>query len=141
MYGACVASLSALALMLAANETLAGSGAAFRGGFTAAHSVSHRPIARSFRHHRRNDVGAFWPGTDDYPYGTSNGEPLANVTQPATGDVRYTTTYDVPWDWAHRYPPIVRPSDRPYVTSCPTESATVPGRDGQGQTVNIMRCY
>jgi hypothetical protein len=141
MYGAFVASLSALALMLAANDTLAGSGAAFRGGFTSAHSVSHRSIARAFRHHRRNDVGAFWPGTGDYPYGTSNGEPLANVTQPATGDVRYTTTYDVPWDWAHRYPPIVTPSDRPYVTSCPTETATVPGRDGQGQTVNIMRCY
>jgi hypothetical protein len=141
MYGAFVASLSALALMLAANETFAGSGAAFRGGFVSPHSISHPSIARAFRHHRRNDVGAFWPGTDDYPYGTSNGEPLANVTQPASGDVRYTTTYDVPWDWAHRYPPIVTPSDRPYVQSCPTESATVRGRDGREQTVSVIRCY
>ena len=57
MYGAFVASLSALALMLAANDTLAGSGAAFRGGFTSAHSVSHRSIARAFRHHRRGHEG------------------------------------------------------------------------------------
>ena len=27
-------------------------------------------------------------------------------------DIRYTTTYDVPWDWAHRYPPNVAPSER-----------------------------
>jgi outer membrane PBP1 activator LpoA protein len=141
MYGALVASLSALALMLPVNETFAGTGTALRGGFVSAHSISRPSIARAFRHHRRNDAGAFWPGAGDYPYGTSNGEPLANVTPPTSGDVRYTTTYDVPWDWAHRFPPIVTPSDRPYVTSCPTESATVPGNDGQSQTVYVMRCY
>jgi hypothetical protein len=46
----------------------------------------------------------------------------------------------VPWDWAHRYPPNVAPSAKPYVSSCPTESVTVPGRGGD-HTVNITRCY
>ena len=59
---------------------------------------------------------------------------------PQSGDVHYTTTYDVPWDWAHRFPPAVAPSDRPYVPSCPTETVTVPGRNGQ-QTVNVTRCF
>jgi len=57
---------------------------------------------------------------------------------PAT---RYTYTYDVPWDWTHRFPPNVVPSDRPYVPSCPTEQVTVPGRGGAEHTVNITRCY
>ncbi|MGC0394370.1 hypothetical protein ABIF91_006756 [Bradyrhizobium sp. USDA 241] len=55
--------------------------------------------------------------------------------------MRYTYTYDVPWDWTHRYPPNVVPSNRPYVPSCPTEQVTVPGRGGSEHTVNIMRCY
>ncbi len=60
---------------------------------------------------------------------------------PASSDTRYTYTYDVPWDWVHRFPPNVTPSDRPYVQSCPSESVTVPGRGGTEQTVNVMRCY
>jgi hypothetical protein len=139
MYGAFIASLSAVALMLAANETVARSGGAPRGGFTSSRSISHPSVAQSLRHHRRNTVGAFWPG--DFFYGPSNGEPIGDVTPPASGDVHYTYTYDVPWDWAHRYPPNVTPSDRPYVPSCPAETVTVAGRDGREQTVNVMRCY
>jgi len=139
MYGAFVASLSAVALMLAANETLARSGAAFHGGFAATHSISHRPLAQSLRHHRRNNGGTFWPGVEDNSYAPSNGEPLVDGTQPASGDVHYT--YDVPWDWAHRYPPAVAPSERPYVSSCPSEAVTVPRRNGEERTVNIIRCY
>ena len=60
---------------------------------------------------------------------------------PASNDVHYTYKYDVPWDWAHRYPPNVVPSDRPYVSSCPTEIVKVPDNNGQEQTVNITRCY
>ena len=67
--------------------------------------------------------------------------PLAGVSQPPSNDARVTYTYDVPWDWAHRFPPAVAPSDRPYVSSCPAESVTVPGADGAEKTVNIMRCY
>ena len=141
MYGALIASLSAVALMLAANETFAASGAGPRGGLSSAHAMSRAPVVRSFRHHRRNNVGIFWPGVGDFSNGPSNGEPMVDLTQPRSGDVHYTYTYDVPWDWAHRFPPNVTPSDRPYVSSCPAETVTVPGQDGQEQTVSIMRCY
>jgi hypothetical protein len=141
MYGTLVASLSAVALMLAANETFAGSGAAPRGGFTTAHSSSHPSLGPSFRHHRRNNVGALWPTFGGFDYGPSNGEPLFEGAPPTSGDVHYTYTYDVPWDWAHRFPPAVTPSERPYVPSCPAEAVTVPGRGGGEQTVSIMRCY
>ena len=141
MYGTVIASLGAVALMLAANETFAGSGAAPHGRVTATHSFSHPPGAQSFRHHRRNNVGVFWPAVGDFSYGPSNGEPMVDVAPPTSGDVHYTYTYDVPWDWAHRYPPMVTPSDRPYVSSCPEETVTFPGRDGKERTVNVMRCY
>jgi hypothetical protein len=132
-YRALIASLGGLALMLAANDASA------RGGFTPAHSISRPALAHAFRHHRTNTIGAFWPGGDYY--GPSNGEPLVDVTQPTSGNLHYTDTSDVPWDWAHRYPPIVAPSDRPYVSSCGAQNVTVPGRDGEQQTVSVMRCY
>lgn len=85
----------------------------------------------------------YWPDTyGDYgTYGAAPGEPGVDVAPPASGDVHYTYTYDVPWDWAHRYPPAVAPSDRPYAPGCGTEAVTVPGRDGADRTINIMRCY
>ena len=139
-YGALVASLGAVALMVAAGEASARSGAAGRGGLASTHSISRPSIAHSLRHHRRNNVGGFfWPGDEGFDYGPSTGEPITDGTQPTSGDVHYT--YDVPWDWAHRYPPAVAPSDRPYVSSCPSEAVKVPGRDGREQTVNVMRCY
>jgi len=139
MYGAFIASLSVVALMLAANETFARSGAAVRGGAASTHSISRPSIAHSLRHHRRNNAAIFWPAVGDY-YGSSYGEPMVDIPQPGSGDIQYTST-DVPWDWAHRYPPAVAPSDRPYVPSCPAETVTVPGHGGQEQTVSIMRCY
>jgi hypothetical protein len=141
MYGALIASLSAVALMLAANETFARSGAAHSGGFTSTRSISHPPAAQAFRHHRRNHVGPLWPAVGGFFYAPSNGEPLIDSAQPLSSDIHYTYKYDVPWDWAHRYPPAVIPSDRPYVPSCPEETVTVPGRGGQEQTVTVMRCY
>jgi hypothetical protein len=139
MYGAFIASLSAVTLLLAANETLARSGAAPRGGFTSRHSILHPSVAHALRHHRR--IGTPWLATGDAFYGPSNGEPMADGSQPTSGDVHYTYTNDVPWDWAHRYPPNVAPSERQYVPSCPTETVTVPGHGGEEQTVTIMRCY
>jgi hypothetical protein len=139
MYGALIASLSAVVLMFGASETSARSGAAHNGGFRSAHSMSRPAMAHSLRHHRRNNAQAFWPGVGGSFYEPSNGEPLVDVTQPGSGDIR--STYDIPWDWAHRYPPAVMPSDRPYVPSCPSETVTVPGRHGAPQTVSIMRCY
>jgi hypothetical protein len=140
MYGAFIASLSAIALMLAANETFAASGTGARGGFTAAHSISHRSLAHSLRRHQRGNA-IFWPTDNGYFDGSSDGAPLADVTQPTSGDIHYTTTYDVPWDWAHRLPPDVTPSNRPYVPSCPTEAVTVPGHNGREQTVSVTRCF
>jgi hypothetical protein len=92
---------------------------------------------RAFRHHRRFGGGSYWPGA--YAYGPT-AEPAAETPPSASTDVHYTYTYDVPWDWAHRYPPNVVPSDRPYVSSCPVETVKVLGRGGE-QTVNITRCY
>jgi hypothetical protein len=139
MYAAFIACLSVVALMLGANETFAGSGAAHRGGFASRHSTSH--LTRSFRHHRRNDVGIFWPGAGDFYYEPSSGEPIDGAP-PIPGDFRNTQAADVPWDWAHRYPPAVSPSERPYVPSCPTETVTVPGgHDGNEKTVSVTRCY
>ena len=141
MYGAFVASLSAIALMLAANETFARSGSVHGGGFASTHSTSHPRVAQSFRHHRRNNAGGLWPAAGGVFYDPSTGAPVLDAAQPVSGDVHYTYTYDVPWDWAHRYPPAVTPSDRPYVSSCPAETVTVPGRGGKEQVISVMRCY
>jgi hypothetical protein len=108
--------------------------------FASTHAASHAPAIRSFRNHRRGGA-IFWPGVDAFDYGTPSGEPLVDPTQPASGDVHYTYTQEVPWDWAHRYPPSVAPSDRPYVSSCPEETKTFPGSDGKDRTVSVMRCY
>jgi hypothetical protein len=138
-YGALIASLGAAALIMATTATFAGPAVARGGGLSAPRSMSHPP-GQSFRHHGgRNRLDGFWPGDGFYDQ-PSYGEPLAAVTPPS-GDIHTTYTYDVPWDWAHRYPPAVVPSDHPYVTSCPAESVTVPGRNGAEQTINVMRCY
>src|SRR3954449_119465 len=95
VYGAIFASLSVLGLF-AANETFAASQAANRAAFNSTHPILH-PSSPPLRHHRRHSLGAFWPG--DF-YGPSNGEPIVGVTQPPSGDIHQTYTYDVPWDWA-----------------------------------------
>jgi len=144
MYRALIASLSFAALTLVANEaSAANAGAAApaaRGAFAA---MPRAPAAHAFRHHRGHRFfgGAFWPG-DGFYGPVDGGGPIANIPpQPESTDVNYTYKQDIPWDWAHRFPPNVTPSDRPYVTSCPAETVTVPGRDGLDHTVNITRCY
>jgi hypothetical protein len=139
-FGALVASVGIVALMLAASETFAASRAASGARPGSAHSMSHRSVAQSLRRQRRNDGGVFWPG-DGFYDDSSNGGPVADVPQSASGDVHYTYKKDVPWDWAHRFPPAVAPSERPYVQSCAAENVTVPGHGGGQQTVNITRCY
>ena len=133
---ALVASLSAAALLLATSETSARAGA--RGGVS-------RPIAAPLiaRHHHHNrGTGDFWPGVGDYgTSGATDGGPYAAVTQPGYDTPRATCTYDIPWDWAHRCPPAVAPTEKAYAPSCPTEVMKFPGRDGTEQTVNITRCY
>ena len=129
---ALMVSLSAVALVLAASETFAASRSA-RGAFASA----HRPGTHFSGHHRRSQGAIGWLGDDGVYYG-SNGEELA---PPASGGARSGDAYDIPWDWAHRYPPAAARSDRPYVSICGAETVTVPnGRGGTGQ-VNIVRCY
>jgi hypothetical protein len=138
--GALIASVGAAALLFAANDASARSGAGPRAGVISAPSIARPSIGHGFRPHRRGFVGGFWPGAAGY-LDVPPSEAIANVPQSVSGDFRYTYTYDVPWDWAHRYPPMVAPSDRPYVSSCPAETVTVPGRGGGEHTVNITRCY
>jgi len=133
-----VASLSLVALALVTNKTYAASGA--MGAFAAPHPMPHAPAHPIFRHQRRNAVGVFWPPYADFSYASPSVEPVTPYAPPLSGDVHYTYTYDVPWDWAHRYPPAVTPSARPYVPGCTSEPVTVPGNGGQ-QTVNVIRCY
>src|SRR5271170_185352 len=119
---ALIVSLSAVALVLATSETFAASRSA-RGAFASA----HRPGTHFSGHHRRSQGAIGWLGDDGVYYGP-NGEEL---TPPASGGARTGDTYDIPWDWAHRYPPAAARSDRPYVSSCGAETVTVPnGRGG-----------
>lgn len=141
-FGALVTFVGAAALVLSVEAaSAASSGAAPGPGAKVVSVPSHAPGARAFRHHRGGfPVGSYWPGT--YAYG-AYGEPVTQEAPAASvsADIHSTYTYDVPWDWAHRYPPNVVPSDRPYVSSCPTETVTVPGRYGADHTVNVTRCY
>jgi hypothetical protein len=140
MNAALIASVSAIALILAANESFGGTGTAHVGGSASRHSTFHKSALRSLRHHRRIDAEAFWPATGDF-YEPSTGEPAVDGTHPTKGDIHYSYTHDVPWDWAHRYPPAVTPSERAYVPECPAQTVTVLGANGREQTVNIVRCY
>src|SRR5215471_13724114 len=141
IYAAVIASVSAVALICAAGETFAGAPQAGVTSRPHSHFRSHAPFARHLRHHRfnnNNDIGGvFWP--DSGFYGPPTGGPGLDLTQPIPNDIRNTNAFDIPWDWPHRYPPIVTPSDKPYVTTCPTETVTVPNRSGGDQTINITR--
>lgn len=143
--GALLASLSAVALLLSPSNSFARPGGAAPQGVVAAGAppaVARAPVTPGARFRGRSNPWVYWPGGGGFFYdGGAYSEPFADVGQPVTNDVRYTYTYDVPWDWTHRFPPNVVPSDRPYVPSCPTEQVTVPGRGGVEHTVNIMRCY
>ena len=142
MYRVLIASVGVVVLTLSASESFARSGGAPAGAAAGPRAMARPLVAPGFRHHHRNFGGGFfWPG--DYGYGgyPSGGEPSAYVPPQTSQDIHYTYTYDVPWDWAHRFPPNVTPSDKPYVPTCPVETVTTTARDGSEQTVNVMRCY
>ena len=82
-YGAFIASLGGLALILAGNATFAASGAAHGGGRAfAAHPMFRPSATRSFRHQRGYNVGAFWPGEGDWVDGSSVGQPGVDAAAP-----------------------------------------------------------
>lgn len=138
IHGGLAASLGALALVLSVNAAAAGSAMGARAAFTAPH-----PHGAGAFHHFRRLGGAFtyWPGYGGDGYAAPYGEPSGAVAPPVSNDVHVTYTYDVPWDWAHHYPPAVTPSDHPYVPGCHAEAVTVPGRHGTDSTINVTRCY
>lgn len=144
MYGALLASLGVGALILAPNETFADPAAALHGGSVAVNPAFRPSAGRPLQRHRGHYARGFWPGTAGYFYEPPYyAEPGVEVVPPTSGDVRYTYTYDVPWDWSHRYPPTVVPSNRPYVQDCTKQTVKVPRREGEEETVsvNITRCY
>jgi hypothetical protein len=147
VYAAFIASLG-VALTLASSESFGRSGAANAGRSASTPSTSHRSVARSLHHHHGRNTGAFWPAAGGFFYNPPSAEPKVDISEPQSGDVHYTCTYDIPWDWAHRCPPFVSSSEPPsapvvraYVPGCPAQTVTVPLGDGKEQTVNIVRCY
>jgi hypothetical protein len=139
---AALVAVGAIALVSATNETVArpgAGGAGPRGGIAPVRPIPH--ALNNFRHRGRFNGGFFWPGYgDSYGAYAPTGEPItARLKGPLSGpdEVRYTYTQDVPWDWAHRFPPNVAPSNRPYVPGCGAESIDV----GSGKTVNVFSCY
>jgi hypothetical protein len=139
---ATLVAVGAIAFAFGTSETIARPGV---GGAAAPHAgvgtVRPAPHAfNGFRHRGRNVGGYFWPGYGDgYGAYAPTDAPVAPLKGPLSGpdEIRYTTTQDVPWDWAHRFPPNVTPSDRPYVPGCGAEAVDV----GGGKTVNVIRCY
>jgi hypothetical protein len=136
-FGTLVASVGVIAFALASHEASARPAA--RGGAVAAHPFA-RPLAA---HAFRNRNGSVWlPGVSGDFYG-SDGAPAAGAAPSVSSDVNYTYKYtnEAPWDWAHRNPPNVAPSDRPYVPGCTSEPVTVPGAKGGEHVINVTRCY
>lgn len=138
MNSALIACLGAVALMLATAEVSARTTGA-RSMAAAPHATAHRPLGHAFRHHRGNFGPVYWPGEDGDV--SAYGQAPVEAAPTASNDVHYTTTYDVPWDWAHRLPPQVTPSERAYVPRCSVEGVTVPDRSGQAHGVNVTSCY
>ena len=149
VYAAFLMSLG-LALALVSDQAFGGP----RGGVSASpHSSFHRSFARF--HHLGRRRGDFFPGDFFWggPYGDQlNGDvvpPISGPIGPASNDINYTYKQDIPWDWAHRFPPgyfgsPAQPSSSApamaYVPGCARQTVTVPGADGKDQTVNVVRC-
>jgi hypothetical protein len=126
----------AVALVLVSHETWSEPAS----GPASTHTQSLRSMARS--HHRQHvrGVGAFYlPSTPVYDRSVD--------IAPSSGDTNYTYKQDVPWDWAHRYPPSyyeTPPAPPPamyeHSPGCASQIVTVPTQDGREQTISIMRC-
>jgi hypothetical protein len=112
------------------------------------HSAVHPSLACSPNHHHGRTVGNFFPATGGFFWDSQPDEGITPpLSGPVSGDINYTYKYDVPWDWAHRYPPgfFGSPPASPapsvsYRPGCPAQIVTVPGADGKDQTVTVVRC-
>ena len=100
-----IASLSVVALVLAASEAFADPAGA-RGAGIAPARPAFPSFPRSHHHHHRG--GGFWAGGPGVFYGlppNAVDEPVV-VAPPlkTSDDLRYTCVYDIPWDYVHRCP-------------------------------------
>ena len=80
-----------------------------------------------------------------YSYGPPTDNVGVVVADPQIGATRYTCTLDIPWDWAHRCPPVPygspsNPVVRPSVLGCSQQSVKTAMGDGKERTVTIVRC-
>lgn len=102
-----IASLGAVALVLAASGAFADPAPAHGAGLAPA-----RPAFPSFPRHNHHRGGGFFPGTGGVVYGLSNEvrEPVVEAP-PAkmSDDLRYTCVLDIPWDYVHRCPQYTTP--------------------------------
>ena len=106
MYGTFIASLSAVALVLAAGEAFADPGVA-RGAGVAPSRPAFPAFPKSGHHHHHRPTGGFFPATGGVFYGLPNEirEPVVEAPPPKTSDdLRFTCVYDIPWDYVHRCP-------------------------------------
>ena len=104
-----IASLSVVALVLAASEASADPGAAHGAGLGPA-----RPAFPSFprSHHHHPRGGGFWPAGGGVVYGLPSEAERPVVEAPPlkqSDDLRYTCVYDIPWDYVHRCPQFNTP--------------------------------
>jgi hypothetical protein len=112
------------------------------------------PFARSLNrlnHFNRRNREIFFPAVEGFPFdGQSFGDfspPISGpISGPLSNDINYTYKYDVPWDWAHRFPPGFfgttpeSSSSSSSVPGCSVQTVTVPGTAGKEQTINMVRC-
>ena len=135
-------------LALAFNPALGASGSAPGGATASTSSMVHPSVARSPNFHNRRNGGTFLPPLGPYFSGPSNGSHLEFV-QPMSGEINYnyTNKLDVPWDWAHRYPPswVAPPPPPPSLPveiqhGCSEQNVTIPTGDSRNQTINVVRC-
>ena len=138
---ALITSLS-VALTLASNQAF-GQWTSHGGSSASKHSPHHHRIFP--QHHNRRQT--FFPGF----FGWSSGGfyddvPNVNAYGLTPDYPRWTCTYDIPWDWVHRCPPIVAAPEPPLVPvvraqqGCFPQAVTVPGADGKDQTITVVRC-
>jgi len=108
--------------------------------------AKHSPFNRSHHnHHHRRNLGAFLPTTGGFFWGPQNSGVTVDSYAAPVADYRFTCTYDIPWDWVHRCPPLAGPPETPLipvarVPACVPQAVTVPGADGKDQTITMVRC-
>ncbi|MCK1639403.1 hypothetical protein IVA95_17745 [Bradyrhizobium sp. 157] len=107
-----IASLSAVALVLAAGQAFADPTVA-RGAGVAPSRPAFPAFPKSgHHHHHHRGVSGFWP-TGGVVYGLSDEveRPVVVETPPlkTSDDIRFTCVYDIPWDYVHRCPQFNTP--------------------------------